>query len=367
MYKKRRLALVAAFRARKAHISYFAVTMQWCAAFRSKRIFEISDKKGVYLEMKFLKEVSDNVDFRGSDYVYVKETGNIVRVRKINGIRGSCPILRIDGDRYVLKETGEIFYFEKGEKKGGSLRSLFNTFQRIRDLVNCNCVNDWSVRWVTLTYAENMTDSKRLYRDYMAFWKRFLRYLDRRGSPHPVYIAVAEPQGRGAWHLHIFFIWLKLVDGYPIFLKAPYVANSDLRGLWRQGFVKITAVKDCDNLGAYLSAYLCDVEYSGDLADRYKGFDIVEKGGKRFIKGARIDYYPKRFNILRHSRNILVPVTYKASYKNIKKVVGAVTPTYQKSVELTEILDNGEEPSRTPIRIKISDEYYNVKNLKESQ
>lgn len=319
------------------------------------------------MEKKFLKESSDKVDFRDSDFVSIKETGNIIRVRKVMGVGRSCPILRIDKERYVLKDTGDILYFEEGEKKGDSLRSLFNTFQRIRDLVNCNCVHDWAVRWVTFTYAENMTDSRKLYFDYMAFWKRFLRYLDRRGSPHPVYIAVAEPQGRGAWHLHIFFIWLRMVDGFPFFSRAPYIANSELRELWGHGFVKITAVKDCDNIGAYLSAYLCDMEFEGDVADRYSGPDVVEKGGKRFIKGGRIDYYPKGFNILRHSREILVPLEYKDSYKNIKKVVGAATPTYQKTLELKEININDEESSKPPICIKISDEYYNLKVLKESQ
>lgn len=42
--------------------------------------------------------------------------------------------------------------------------------------------------------------------------------------------------------------------------NAPYIAN--LQDIWLQGFVNIRQIGDIDNLGAYLSAYLCDIEVS---------------------------------------------------------------------------------------------------------
>lgn len=50
---------------------------------------------------------------------------------------------------------------------------------------------------ITLTYRENMTDKARLKNDFDALRRR----LGKVQSFH--YIAVAERQKRGAWHLHI--------------------------------------------------------------------------------------------------------------------------------------------------------------------
>ena len=104
-----------------------------------------------------------------------------------------------------------------------------------------------NVRWITLTYAENMTDTDRLYFDFKDFNKRFQYYCKINGYSKPEYIVMMEPQGRGAWHCHLLYIW----D-----CKAPYVANKTLRDLWGHGFVKIKKLDNCDNVGAYLTAYL---------------------------------------------------------------------------------------------------------------
>ena len=78
--------------------------------------------------------------------------------------------------------------------------------------------------WGTFTYKENMTDPKRLYNDLRKFNMRFQRWLRKNKLPMCEYIAVAEVQERGAWHLHIIFIFNK---------KAPYIKNSILARLWR--------------------------------------------------------------------------------------------------------------------------------------
>ena len=81
---------------------------------------------------------------------------------------------------------------------------------------------------------------------------------------HYEYITAAEPQGRGAWHLHCVFIFAG---------KAPYMENAVVRDCWKQGFVTVKRLDDVDNVGAYLTAYLGDMELSeaskADMAVSY--------------------------------------------------------------------------------------------------
>ena len=106
---------------------------------------------------------------------------------------------------------------------------------------------------------------------------------------------VIEPQARGAWHAHALLIW----D-----VKRPFIPNPDFADMWGNGFVNIKGVPDgCDNIGAYLSAYLgdCSVEeYQGDL----RGKEIKEVNGKRYVKGGRLHMYPTGMNIVRASRGV---------------------------------------------------------------
>ena len=145
------------------------------------------------------------------------------------------------------------------------------------------------MRWVTLTYRENMQDSRRLYEDFRRFWQRFKRWCASSGFAIPEYITIAEPQARGAWHLHGIFVFPGV---------APYIPPDDFARLWGQGFIKVKAVTG-DNLGAYFSAYLTDLpvdEVDKDIlpsvsSDRVREVEVDDESGekvkKKFVKGAR--------------------------------------------------------------------------------
>lgn len=97
---------------------------------------------------------------------------------------------------------------------------------------------------------------------------------------HYEYITAAEPQGRGAWHLHCVFIFAG---------KAPYMENAVVRDCWKQGFVTVKRLDDVDNVGAYLTAYLGDMELSeaskADMAVSYsKGIKEVEYEDENGVK-----------------------------------------------------------------------------------
>lgn len=198
--------------------------------------------------------------------IKVSECGNVIELQYMKHRSMDCPIVNLpknDGGKreYVVKHTGEIKECTIHDTRADSYKSLHRTFKRLRELINCNVTSVENVRWITLTYAENMTDTERLYKDFEKFNKRFQYYCDKQGFGKAEYIVVCEPQGRGAWHMHLMYFF----DGV-----APFISNDKLSDLWGHGFVKITALKDCDNVGAYLTAYLGDLEipliYCGNCA-----------------------------------------------------------------------------------------------------
>lgn len=138
-------------------------------------------------------------------------------------------IKKLNADMYVDKRTGEVKEFQHHSNRAEDTASVSQSLRKLRDLINANLDDPESALWVTLTYRENMTDAKRLYEDYRRFWQRFKYYLNKQGYPPAEYIIAAEPQGRGAWHLHCLFF-------FPS--KAPFIPNRDMEKLWGHGFTK---------------------------------------------------------------------------------------------------------------------------------
>lgn len=258
---------------------------------------------------------------------------DITFLRNLNRDAFSSTV-RLNADEYLDLRDDKIKKFDKATSREQCTTSIKRTMQNIRDLINCNITEPQKCRWITLTYAENMTDPQRLYKDFEHFIKRMRRLYGRFE-----YIAVAEPQGRGAWHMHLITI-------HPE--KAPYMPNETVRNLWAQGFVTVKAMdSNCDNLGAYLSAYLGDMELSETGMDedtiRQAGYDIksveLQEDGqilpKKFVKGFRLPLYPIGMNIIRTSRGVKRPqVEYISSIEAKRKAsVGALTFTRKTDIQ----------------------------------
>ena len=286
--------------------------------------------------MRNIREV-EQPDYDNNSPCKVTTMGNILEVVTMQKPVSPPPIRKIDADHYVDLRTGEVFDFERGDTRADSLQGIRRTLAYIRNLVNTNVTEPDNVRWVTLTYAENMTDTKRLYRDYEKFWKKFLYWCKRNGISKPEYINVIEPQGRGAWHCHVFFIWDE---------KAPYIPNNEvLQPMWGHGFTKIKALTDVDNVGAYFSAYLADMpldEYEKlscarlDVQSVEKEFtndDGLTKT-KKFVKGGRLVLYPAKMNIVRKSSGIKVAVPESMTYDEARKKVSSAKLTFSRSYEV---------------------------------
>ena len=254
-------------------------------------------------------------------------TNNIIEVQYLEKYNNQNNIKKLNDDYYLILSTGEIRKFEKNDDRLSNKNSFRQTFKKLRYLINNNFCGLDNELFITLTYAENMQDTSRLYRDLEKFMKR-LRYKYKDISQIE-YITVVEPQKRGAWHAHIL---IKFID-----LDKIYVPNALISSVWGFGFVNVQSIAkmSIDNLGAYLTAYLTDLPI-GDIPineiDKYKKFKKVND--KYFVKGARLKLYPKGMNFYRKSKGIKFPERFNIPYSDIKKYVGTAIPTYSKRLDL---------------------------------
>ena len=328
------------------------------------------------------KKTLDKSELCNNDFVEVKRMGNIVEVRNMLNRNFEMPIVVVEGGRYYYRDnyeiddiTGEIktFEFNHADNRSENKESLRRTFKKLRDLINTNFVGGFNEKFVTLTYRQQgyyltedgniefqyktpMRDSKKLYTDVDKFMKR-LRYHYKDISKIE-YINVVEPQNDGSWHCHIL---MKFIDVENIFL--PYTVINDH---WKQGWSDVRKVDNCDNIGAYLTAYLCDVvlddpkdiiEIGGDVVEKeitFKG----EKVKKKVIKGERLKFYPNDFKLFRPSRGLKRPVIEKMKNKDIKKELGC-DPNYIQKINIKD--------ENNKILNTITYEYYNIKNKKNNR
>lgn len=215
-------------------------------------------------------------------YVKVTDCRNTLIVMKSQKcFDHKAKIEKINDNVYWIKSVGGFGFYKKSEKKKDNIESLKKSFARLKALINCNYESPENVLFITLTYAENMTDNALLKDDLKQFFKKMRRRWKFE------YIYTKEQQGRGAWHLHIIFFFA---------IKAPHIENSLLRKIWGHGFVNIQGFKShINNLGNYLCAYLTE------SAEKSK-------------KGARLLNYESGIRLYNCSAGIKRPETFYVTY-----------------------------------------------------
>jgi len=285
-------------------------------------------------------EKIDNPEVDLNSKVRVKLMGNITEIMYSNNYSSKCSIEKLDKDNYILLETGEIKQFKKIENRGQDMGSVRKSLGRLRDYLNTNITDVSKCKWVTLTYRENMTDTKKLYDDFKKFNMRMRYFLKEKYE----YIVAMEPQGRGAWHCHVVMIF----DS-----SAPWINNEDMARIWGNGFTVTKKLDDVDNVGAYLTAYMGDMELSEvnsnpDVVGRSSGLEVNviesdidgKKSVKAYVKGARLFLYPPQFNLYRCSRGIKKPVIFYDIEENVQKKVSRAVLTFEKSIQLSDSENN---------------------------
>lgn len=269
--------------------------------------------------------------------VRLKRAGNIFEIRHMTR-QAKATIQKIDREHYMVlsEDTGEVKTCQHNTTRADDLQSVRQSLARLRDLLNANVTDPRKARWLTLTYAENMTDPVRLYKDFHNFLLRLRYHLERNRLPKVEYIAAAEPQARGAWHLHVVLIFAAA--------KAPFILNETIERIWGHGFTKIKKLDNVDNVGLYLTAYLCDLEVTDALGNapvagrNIKGVELLDENGERFskavVKGSRLYLYPRGFRIYRKSKGIVDPEIESCTYAEALEKVGHAKLTFERTIQI---------------------------------
>lgn len=259
-------------------------------------------------------EIPEYIDNRRP--VSVKSMGNIKQITISDRQNTGATIKPISGKEYMIVSTGEIKEIaHHAHDRTENVRNLEKTMRNLRDLINTNVTphNIKRVRFLTLTYRDNMQDAQKLYTDYRDFNKRLKRYIQKKYGLFYEYIVCVEAQGRGAFHLHVIAIFSK---------PPPFIENTVLADIWGHGFVSIKALdSNVDNIGAYLTAYLADLDIESGvplshdlLQGEIREVQTEQAENKHVIKGARLKLLPVGLNIYRCSRGIKKPLVEKMSY-----------------------------------------------------
>jgi hypothetical protein len=127
------------------------------------------------------------------------------------------------------------------DKKRHRRNTLANAKKTVISLINAN-VDAWGQKpkFVTLTFADNIQDIKTANYEF----KKFKQRLEYMVKVKLKYVCVIEFQKRGAIHYHV------------VFFNLPYIKSNIIADIWAQGFIKINAIDDVDNVGAYVSKYM---------------------------------------------------------------------------------------------------------------
>lgn len=150
-------------------------------------------------------------------------------------------------------------YSNNAEKNKEEKENTFNIRRarsNIRRLIAANFNKKYD-KFITLTFKENMQDITKANREFTNFIKR----IKRRFTEQEIkYLNVIEFQKRGAIHYHTI-------------ANLPYIESKMLEKLWGNGFVKINAIENVNDVGAYISKYLTKETYEREeLKNKKKYF-----------------------------------------------------------------------------------------------
>lgn len=259
-----------------------------------------------------------------------KDTGSFLSMRYMQN-KVLCHAKKISKTQFMNTKTGEIFDYtpmSTSDKKKVRRRSLVRTFDELRGIIRLNFDSESKNQlFICLTFANQTTDSKEVYDDFRKFMKRLrAAYPEHKFD----YVCVVEPHGSGAWHIHVM-----LKTDQP----SLYIPDADIRRIWQYKGVTSTQRLKSDDVGNYYCSYFTGLiegaEHSKEEQEFLEiepdtGSDILETeleleaelastGGlsKKYIKGARLDFYPSHFKFYRCSVGIAKPEAVEEYIQNM--------------------------------------------------
>ena len=270
----------------------------------------------------------------------VKICGDIVETIDVEHPNTIAHTIRISKKEYMVVETGEIKEINPYKNRTQNMQSLRRSMAMVVDLINTNTTDISKCRWVTLTYTDNMTDTKKLYKDFKNFRGRLKRRYKKDGYEFE-YLSIYEPQSRGAWHIHMLLIFNK---------TAPFLENDEIYRLWgHNGYVSAKRVFNNGNAGLYYTAKISDTviddlsKIPKDINKKDLKYIIVKERGraikKAVIKGDRLHLYPPGFNFYSNSRGLKKPIKCKMTYDEVEQYIKNLKKVKEYTHEITD--DNG--------------------------
>ena len=254
----------------------------------------------------------------------VFQCGHIVEIRTIEKYPSNISqYRRLDKHSCVNTCTGEVIHFNHGKRRSDNRYGLSKSFANLRRIINLNFQGGHSELFLTLTYRTKMTNQEQLYQDFQVFMKRV-----KRRYPSLEYVAIVEPQHTGSYHLHVL---LRRMD-YALL----YIPMEQLNELWTHGSTHIQRLDTVDNLGAYFTAHLKNVDLS-----EINGSNKPQQ--KSVEKGSRLKYYPARSKIYRCSQGIVRPKSKTMTYWEAKNMVRNLEKVYSNTKTIGKILEDGTE------------------------
>ncbi|MDO4474567.1 MAG: hypothetical protein Q4B75_07935, partial [Eubacteriales bacterium] len=103
------------------------------------------------------------------------------------------------------------------------------------------------------------------------------------------------------------------------------IRGADVAKAWKHGYVKVTKIKNNDNVGMYF----CRLLGQNELLDKEK-------------KSGRLDYYPPYSKIYTSSKNMKHPTLLHLNSEEIANIVGDRIPCYEQSYSIR-LCDTDEE------------------------
>lgn len=173
----------------------------------------------------------------------------------------------VSGDFIEIFEFKEsIWYGPEGRKSNRSYigikkentlenrqRSLETARGNLKRIINANAGKweDKYGRWfmpvfLTLTFAENITDIKRANRIFSKFKQRLDYEVTGKKRSYLKYVGIIEFQKRGAVHYHV------------LFFNLPYLEHiyDKITEIWGEGFIIIKPIKNIKTVASYVCKYM---------------------------------------------------------------------------------------------------------------
>ena len=197
-------------------------------------------------------------------------------------------------------------------KREARLDNVFRAMKQVKRVINANVGRHSAERnrdkFLTLTFAENMTDIQEANRHFHNFVKK-LRYrhgaFEYLGVPQ-IQWARYEKYGVKVWHYHVAVFGL------------PYIPQKELVETWGHGTVSIEAMESYENPGSYMARYMVKDFSEEELTGHRRFFTSQGLYRPEEIRAESVGEILKGLNIPEECK------TYEVTYIN-NPLVGAVT------------------------------------------